>query len=229
MSMGLPPFIPNRPQLTRVDVDPDRQRRFLQQNGLRLLWERAALCPCGSKGLEVLPSSELRSQLVAAAIPGDADAHDALCPVCFGEGVIYYASQEIRALALGMQINYQPQGLTGDYAPGYAAVTTFPEHQPNYRDRPQGDRRGPRPRAGRFRRPHHPHRTSGPVSRQQEKTMKTIRNFLSDEQGFEGAEKALLICVGLAIVLVVGGLIREGANKAGTDAKNALNKNPLGG
>lgn len=133
--MGLPPFIPNRPQLTRVDVDPDRQRRFLQQNGLRLLWERAALCPCGSKGLEVLPSSELRSQLVAAAIPGDTDAHDALCPVCFGEGVIYYASQEIRALALGMQINYQPQGLTGDYAPGYAAVTTFPEHQPNYRDR----------------------------------------------------------------------------------------------
>ena len=59
--------------------------------------------------------------------------------------------------------------------------------------------------------------------------MTTMRNFLKDEAGFEGAEKALLICVGLAIVLVVGGLIREGANKAGTDAKNALNKNPLGG
>ncbi len=59
--------------------------------------------------------------------------------------------------------------------------------------------------------------------------MKTIRNFLSDEAGFEGAEKALLICVGLAVILLVGGLIKEGANKAADDAKNALNKNPLGG
>ncbi len=59
--------------------------------------------------------------------------------------------------------------------------------------------------------------------------MKTIRNFLSDEAGFEGAEKALLICLGLAVVLLVGGLIKEGANKADDDAKNALNKNPLGG
>ena len=59
--------------------------------------------------------------------------------------------------------------------------------------------------------------------------MKTIRNFLNDEAGFEGAEKALLICVGLAIVLLVGGLIKEGANKASTDAKSALEKNPLSG
>ena len=59
--------------------------------------------------------------------------------------------------------------------------------------------------------------------------MTTIRNFVRDEAGFEGAEKALLICVGLAIVLLVGGLIKDGANKAGSDAKNALNSNPLGG
>jgi Flp pilus assembly pilin Flp len=58
--------------------------------------------------------------------------------------------------------------------------------------------------------------------------MNTIRNFLRDEAGFEGAEKALLICVGLAVVLLVGGLIKDGANKASTDAKNALNNNPLG-
>jgi Flp pilus assembly pilin Flp len=57
--------------------------------------------------------------------------------------------------------------------------------------------------------------------------MTTIRNFVRDEAGFEGAEKALLICVGLAIVLLVGGLIKDGANKAGGDAKNALNQNPL--
>lgn len=59
--------------------------------------------------------------------------------------------------------------------------------------------------------------------------MKTIRTFLRDEAGFEGAEKALLICVGLAVVLLVGGLVREGANKAGQDAQKALKNNPLGG
>ena len=59
--------------------------------------------------------------------------------------------------------------------------------------------------------------------------MKTIKHFLSDDAGFEGAEKALLICVGLAIVLGVGSLIKEGATKAGTDAQNALKNNPLGG
>jgi Flp pilus assembly pilin Flp len=58
--------------------------------------------------------------------------------------------------------------------------------------------------------------------------MTTIRNFLKDEAGFEGAEKALLICVGLAVILLVGGLIRQGANKAGEDAKKALEQNPLG-
>ena len=59
--------------------------------------------------------------------------------------------------------------------------------------------------------------------------MKTIRTFLRDEAGFEGAEKALLICVGLAIVLGVGSLIKEGATKAGIGAQNALKNNPLGG
>ena len=58
--------------------------------------------------------------------------------------------------------------------------------------------------------------------------MKTMQNFLSDEAGFEGAEKALLICVGLAIVLLVGGLIKDGAQKAGGDAQKALQNNPLG-
>ena len=58
--------------------------------------------------------------------------------------------------------------------------------------------------------------------------MTTIRSFLKDESGFEGAEKALLICVGLAVALIVGGLIRQGANKAGEDVKKALEQNPHG-
>ena len=57
--------------------------------------------------------------------------------------------------------------------------------------------------------------------------MTTIRAFLKDEAGFEGAEKALLICVGLAIVLGVGSLIKTGATNAGNDAQKALTDNPL--
>jgi len=135
MSMPLPPFVPAKPNLTRVDVDPDKQRRFLYQNGLDCVWERAALCPCGVKGLSVLGAGDLRQALADPATPGDAQTLDPACPVCFGQGVIYYRSETIRALALAMQINYQPQGLVGDYAPGFAAITTYPEQQLAYRDR----------------------------------------------------------------------------------------------
>jgi Flp pilus assembly pilin Flp len=57
--------------------------------------------------------------------------------------------------------------------------------------------------------------------------MRTIKNFLQDESGFEGAEKALLICVGLAVIMLVGGLIRSGAKSAGENAETALKSNPL--
>ncbi len=59
--------------------------------------------------------------------------------------------------------------------------------------------------------------------------MKTIHDFLADEAGFNGAEKALLVCVALAMVLLVGKAIYDGANKAGNDAKNFLEANPLNG
>lgn len=59
--------------------------------------------------------------------------------------------------------------------------------------------------------------------------MKTIRNFLKDEAGFEGAEKALLVCVGLAIVLAVGKVLTSGSDAASKNAEDALKKNPLAG
>lgn len=59
--------------------------------------------------------------------------------------------------------------------------------------------------------------------------MKTIRDFIKDETGFNGAEKALLVCVGLAIVLAVGKAIYDGSSKAGDDAKRFLEANPLRG
>ena len=59
--------------------------------------------------------------------------------------------------------------------------------------------------------------------------MTTLRNFIKDEAGFEGAEKALLACVALAIVLAVGKLLASGSDQASKDAENALKKNPLAG
>ena len=52
--------------------------------------------------------------------------------------------------------------------------------------------------------------------------MTTIKSFIKDESGFEGAEKALLICVGLAIILAVTNLVKAGADDAGKAAQNAL-------
>ena len=59
--------------------------------------------------------------------------------------------------------------------------------------------------------------------------MRTIHEFFQDETGFNGAEKALLVCVALAIVLLVGKAIYDGASKAGDDAKRFLENNPLKG
>lgn len=46
--------------------------------------------------------------------------------------------------------------------------------------------------------------------------------FGRDQRGFTGAEKALLVCFGLAIVLVAGALLRAGSERAATDAKRTL-------
>ncbi len=46
--------------------------------------------------------------------------------------------------------------------------------------------------------------------------------FLRDPQGFSGAEKALLICAGLAIITLTGYLVSGGSRQAATDARTAL-------
>ncbi len=52
--------------------------------------------------------------------------------------------------------------------------------------------------------------------------MRTMHEFLLDESGFEGAEKALLICIALAIVVLVAGKIKDGSSVAAEKAYNAL-------
>ncbi len=52
--------------------------------------------------------------------------------------------------------------------------------------------------------------------------MKTPHPFLHDQRGMSGAEKALLVCFGLGIVILTGALISNGSNQAAGDAKSAL-------
>lgn len=59
--------------------------------------------------------------------------------------------------------------------------------------------------------------------------VRDLRAFLADEAGFNGAEKALLVCVGLSLVLLVGKALHDGANKAANDAKRFLEANPMRG
>ena len=47
-------------------------------------------------------------------------------------------------------------------------------------------------------------------------------SFRRDPSGFTGAEKALLICFGLAVVALVGFLVSGGGRKAGSDAQRTL-------
>lgn len=52
--------------------------------------------------------------------------------------------------------------------------------------------------------------------------LKNLQSFLSDDAGFEGAEKALLLCIALAVIMAVGKLIQGGATAAASKAASAL-------
>jgi hypothetical protein len=57
--------------------------------------------------------------------------------------------------------------------------------------------------------------------------MNQARRFIRDPAGFTGAEKALLVCVALAIVVLTGHLVSRGGQKGGDDARRTLVENPL--
>lgn len=56
-----------------------------------------------------------------------------------------------------------------------------------------------------------------------------LRRFARAQGAFTGAEKALLICLGLAAVLLVGNLVQGGSQRAAGDGQQALRDNPLTG
>jgi predicted chitinase len=49
-----------------------------------------------------------------------------------------------------------------------------------------------------------------------------LRSFLREEHGFTGAEKALVLCVGLGVVGTAGFLVNQGSGKAAGDAARVL-------
>ncbi|MCS6912999.1 MAG: hypothetical protein RMK29_18415 [Myxococcales bacterium] len=52
--------------------------------------------------------------------------------------------------------------------------------------------------------------------------MTPVRRFYRETWALSGADKALLLCVALAVVLLAGALIRHGSERAASDAKSAL-------
>lgn len=52
--------------------------------------------------------------------------------------------------------------------------------------------------------------------------MTSARTFLRDPQGFTGAERALIACAALAVVLTAGALLSRGSGKAAGDAERVL-------
>jgi hypothetical protein len=58
---------------------------------------------------------------------------------------------------------------------------------------------------------------------------RSLRNLLRQTAGFTGAERALVVCFGLAIVLLCGHLLTRGSEQGAGDARRALVENPLSG
>lgn len=58
--------------------------------------------------------------------------------------------------------------------------------------------------------------------------MESLTNFLQDEDGFTGAEKALITMVALGLILFVVKIIKEGADKGATKASGILENQSAG-
>lgn len=55
--------------------------------------------------------------------------------------------------------------------------------------------------------------------------MQTLRNFVADEEGFTGAEKAIFTLIAVGIVLVIGKIIYDGTKTGATTAAGQMNQN----
>lgn len=58
--------------------------------------------------------------------------------------------------------------------------------------------------------------------------MEDLKTFIAEEDGFTGAEKAILTVVALGIILAVAAAIKKGADKSASTAADALDKQAYG-
>lgn len=97
----------------RLEFDTKEMRRFMNDRGIKVLWEQAYLCPC------------LDTQTGAPRID---------CPRCYGSGIAYLPPNETT-----MAIQSQGKGVSvfdlGIMETGTAIGTTQLEHRISYRDR----------------------------------------------------------------------------------------------
>ncbi|HCB04522.1 MAG TPA: hypothetical protein DEQ43_09800 [Nocardioides bacterium] len=107
----------------QIGLNPDRFRQLIFRRGSRVLWEKAARCPCtvtGSLGEATrTPTHEPQSA----------------CPECFGIGFLHHDPQEIQAVVLSASKNPAFYQLYGEQVKGMVMITVLPEHMPKSWDR----------------------------------------------------------------------------------------------
>lgn len=108
---------------TPVGLNPDTFRRLIFRRGSRVLWEKAARCPCTVTGS------------LGEATQTPTQENLSTCPECFGLGFIHHDPQEIQAVVLAASKNPVFYQLYGEHAKGMAMVTVLPEHMPKSWDR----------------------------------------------------------------------------------------------
>ena len=114
----------------RVDFDMSSFRQKVYEKGLRIKWEQSAECPC-----QTVISVGTGTNMYNQARTSGTREPQSNCAGCGGSGVLYTFQQEIRALVIGAQQDYDRFRLYGEYAKGMVGITTLPEHMPGVLDR----------------------------------------------------------------------------------------------
>jgi len=98
-----------------VDFDVDAFRHMVWQNGWRLTWEQAEICPCQES---VEPDVGRRG-----------------CPVCGASGFLWHTPTEVRAIVTSVTQDEETFHKIGPWMEGRVFLTLQPEHLPGRFDR----------------------------------------------------------------------------------------------
>jgi hypothetical protein len=107
-------------------------RKMMQADGLHVVWEQAAECPCARK---LASAVSLGSITDRTENRGTSSEPRVDCPVCKGKGYFHHSPQEIRAIVTAAESNPKRFELWGENAVGMIRLTLLPENLPGYLDR----------------------------------------------------------------------------------------------